>query len=224
MQEKDKPAASRLGISRHDDGSLKLDGASLMSSLGGVWGILESAIPGVAYAIAFAITNNLLMSLYIACTISLGFIFVQVLRKRPLAQAISGLVGIGIAAYLTLHNGTGAEHARDFYLQGLFTNLAYFLAVSASILVRWPIVGVLVGALSDGTKWRKNRKLVRRYSTITLIWVALFGLRLLVEVPLYLANAVVALGFVKLIMGVPMYALSAWFTWLAVRPLLRNAD
>jgi hypothetical protein len=54
--------------------------------------------------------------------------------------------------------------------------------------------------------------------------VALFGLRLLVEVPLYLANAVVALGFVKLIMGVPMYALSAWFTWLAVRPLLRNAD
>ena len=78
--------------------------------------------------------------------------------------------------------------------------------------------------MSDGTRWRKNRALVRRYSTVTLIWVALFGLRLLVEVPLYFANAVVALGFVKLLMGVPLYALCLWFTWLAVRPLLRNAD
>jgi hypothetical protein len=215
---------NKLGISRHEDGSFKLDGASLMSSLGGVWGILESAIPGTAYAIAFALTNNLLMSLYIACTLSLVFVIAQIIRKRPLAQAISGVVGIGIAAYLTLHDGTDAKHARDFYLQGLFTNAGYFVAVSLSILIRWPIVGVLVGALSDGTRWRKNRALVRRYSTVTLIWVALFGLRLLVEVPLYFANAVVALGFVKLLMGVPLYALCLWFTWLAVRPLLRNAD
>lgn len=223
MSEKPKEV-NKLGIGKHEDGSLSLDGASLLKSLGGIWGILESAIPGTAYAVVFAFTSQVVISLYVACTLSLAFIIAQIVRKRPLAQAISGLVGIAIAAYLTLHDGADAAHARDFYLQGFYTNIGYFFAVLLSILVRWPIVGVLVGALSGGTAWRKNRLLVRKYSTISLIWVALFGFRLLVEVPLYIANAVVLLGFVKLIMGVPLYALCAWFTWLAVKPLLRNAD
>lgn len=141
-----------------------------------------------------------------------------------MAQAISGLVGIGIAALLTLQGGGDAKHARNFYLQGLFTNLLYFVVVSLSILIRWPVIGLIVGAFSTGTKWRKDRRLVRKYSMITLIWVALFGTRLIVEVPLYLANEVVLLGVAKLVLGIPLYALTAWFTWLAVRPLLQAAE
>lgn len=219
-----KVSASKIGLSRHEDGSLKLDSQSLLSSLGGIWGILESAIPGTSYAITFAFTRNVVLSLSIAITLALVFIIGQLVRKRPLAQAISGLVGIGIAAFLTLRDGANGEHARDFYLQGLFTNLAYFSAVSLSIVVRWPIVGLIVGAFSSGTAWRKDKRLLRRYSLISLIWVGLFGTRLIVEVPLYLANEVVLLGFAKLILGIPFYALAAWFTWLAVRPLIRRAE
>ncbi len=223
MADKNSPM-SKLGIAKHDDGTLKLDGQSMLASLGGVWGILESAVPGLAYAVVFALTGQLFISVYAAGTLSLVFIFAQVLRKRPLAQAIYGLLGIGIAAYLTLRNGSDLSHARDFFIPGLITNVAYFAGISLSIALRWPLVGLLVGVFSDGTQWRKDKHLVRRYSLITLIWVALFGLRLLVEVPLYLANAVVLLGFVKLVMGIPLYALSAWFSWLAVRPLLRHAE
>lgn len=219
-----KIPASKIGLSRHEDGSLKLDGQSLLASLGGVWGILESAIPGASYALTFALTRNVVLSLSIAIGLALAFIVAQIIRKRPLAQAISGLIGIGIAAFLTLQGGGDAKHARNFYLQGLFTNLAYFIAVSISIVIRWPIIGVIVGAFSNGTKWRKDKSLLRRYSLITLIWVALFGTRLIVEVPLYLANEVVLLGVAKLVLGIPLYALAAWFTWLVVRPLLRPAE
>jgi hypothetical protein len=219
-----KIPASKIGLSRHEDGSLKLDGQSLLASLGGVWGILESAIPGASYVLTFAISGNVVLAISIAVSLALAFIIGQIVRKRPLTQAISGLVGIAIAAFLTLRGGGDASHARDFYLQGLFTNLAYFCVVSVSILIRWPIIGVIVGAFTSGTKWRKDKSLVRRYSMITLLWVALFGTRLAVEVPLYLANAVVPLGVAKLALGIPFYALVVWFTWLAVRPLIRRAE
>jgi hypothetical protein len=220
----EKKQIERLGFGRHDDGSLKLDGSSVLASLGGVWGILESAIPGTAYAVVFALSHSVFMSIYAAGTLSLIFIIAQVVRKRPLTQAISGLAGIAIAAYLTLHDGGSSKHAIEYYLQGLITNVLYLIAISVSILVRWPIVGLLMGVFTNGTAWRKNKSLVRRYSVVSLIWVALFGVRLLVELPLYFSNAVVTLGFVKLVMGIPLYALCAWFTWLAVRPLLGNAD
>jgi hypothetical protein len=220
----DLKGADRLGFGRHADGTLKLDGSSVLESLGGVWGVLEAAVPGTAYAVAFAVSHSVILSVMVAGGLSLLFVLAQILRKRPLTQAISGLVGIGVAAFLTLHDGGTGKHAIDYYLQGIITNIAYFAGVTLSILIRWPIVGVLVGVFTSGTNWRKDKSLVRRYSAVTLIWVALFGARLLVELPLYFGNSVVALGFVKLIMGVPLYALAGWFTWLSLRPLLRNAD
>lgn len=214
---------SKLGIARHEDGSYKLDGQSLLQSLGGLWGVLEASVPGVIYAVAYTLSQNVLLSLVLASTTSIVFIVGQIVRRRPLAQAISGLVGIGLAAYLTLRNGVNAAHARDYYLQGFFTNIAYFVALGSSILIRWPLVGVLVGMLTSGRSWRQNPHLRRKYSMITLIWVGLFGFRLLVEVPLYLVNQVVALGITKLVMGIPLYALCAWFTWLAVRQSLSDS-
>ncbi len=219
----EKAGSNKLGIKRHEDGSLLLDGKSLLASLGGVWGIAEASIPGVVYATSYIFSQNVLLSVVLATVVSLVFIVGQILRKRPLAQAISGLFGIGLAAYLTLRNGVDAAHARDYYLQGFLTNIIYFSILGLSILIRWPIVGVLIGMLSSGGSWRKDVHLRRKYSLITLIWVALFGFRLLVEVPLYLANQVVALGVTKLVMGIPLYALCAWFTWLAVRRSIREA-
>jgi len=216
-------SASKLGIQRHEDGSLRLDGQSLLASLGGVWGIAEASVPGAVYAISYIVSQNVLLSVVLATGLSLLFIIGQIIRRRPLLQAISGLFGIGLAAYLTLRNGVDAAHARDYYLQGFLTNIVYLAVLGLSILIRWPLVGVLIGMLSSGGSWRKDAHLRRKYSLITLIWVALFGTRLIVEVPLYLANQVVALGITKLVMGIPLYALCAWFTWLAVRQSMREA-
>ena len=48
----------------------------------------------------------------------------------------------------------------------------------------------------------------------------MFALRLVVEVPLYLAGAqaVSYLGAARLILGVPLYAVTLWFIWLLVAP------
>ena len=45
----------------------------------------------------------------------------------------------------------------------------------------------------------------------------LFALRLVVQLPLYLAGAVVALGVARTAMGLPLFALGVWLTWRLVR-------
>ena len=49
------------------------------------------------------------------------------------------------------------------------------------------------------------------------MWAGLFLLRLAVQVPLYFAGAVVALGVARTAMGLPLFALGIWLTWLMVR-------
>lgn len=71
--------------------------------------------------------------------------------------------------------------------------------------------------------WRTDpslRHVRRRYHAGTWVLTLMFALRLVVEVPLYLAGAqaVSYLGAARLILGVPLYAVTLWFIWLLVAP------
>lgn len=74
-------------------------------------------------------------------------------------------------------------------------------------------------ALVWPTAWRKDADLMRRYTVVTWIWVAMFAARLIVQGPLYLAgeSAVAALGTARLIMGLPLFALVLWLSWRIIR-------
>jgi hypothetical protein len=51
------------------------------------------------------------------------------------------------------------------------------------------------------------------------MWAGLFIVRLLVQLPLYAASAVVALGIARTAMGLPLFGLGLWLTWRMVRPV-----
>ena len=57
-----------------------------------------------------------------------------------------------------------------------------------------------------------------------MLWLLLSGLRLAVQVPLYLADLPDALAATKLLMGVPLYLGLLWVTWLLVRTAWRPAE
>jgi hypothetical protein len=85
--------------------------------------------------------------------------------------------------------------------------------------VRWPLLGVIVSSLrGSGMEWRKDPLEVRRYSRASWVWVALFSLRLAVQLPLYLAGALAALGVARISMGIPLFAVGIWLSWLILRP------
>jgi hypothetical protein len=71
--------------------------------------------------------------------------------------------------------------------------------------------------VGDTSGWLKHPLLVRAYTTVTWLWVAVFGLRLLVQIPLYLNDNVALLGSVKIFMGWPLYLFAVWLTYQIVQ-------
>ncbi|MFM6979858.1 MAG: DUF3159 domain-containing protein [Micrococcales bacterium] len=212
-------AAKKLGL-QVEGSEISLSKDSIWFSLGGWLGIAESLVPGTSFAVTYAITKDLLLGIVISGMLSLAFIARQIIAKRPLAQAISGVVGLALTAYLALRPG-GNE--ADYFLPGLITNLSYAVALAISVLIRWPLIGLLVGIVrGDGFEWRKNSAQLKRYSQVTLLWVLMFSTRLLVEVPLYLSKSLEALAVAKLILGLPWYALFIWFSWLSLKSVFAN--
>jgi hypothetical protein len=189
--------------------------AAFSKALGGPVGMIESALPAVAFVTAYTVSGQETM---LAALIAGGFgvltSIIRLLRRETVQYALSGLAGLGLAIFVVSRTGK----AEDFFLPGLLLNMAYAGAAIVSVLVRWPLLGVLVGLVTQqGTKWRKNPRLMRTYSRATWMWAGLFSLRLLVQLPLYLAGAVVALGVARVAMGLPLFAVGIWLSWLIIR-------
>jgi hypothetical protein len=121
---------------------------------------------------------------------------------------------VAFAAFIARQSG----RAENFFLSGLLANAAYATAFLVSIAIKRPLVGVIVSQLDgEGNAWRSDPVRVRAFVRATWLWAGLFLLRLLVQLPLYLAGAVVALGVARTAMGLPLFALGLWLAWLIVR-------
>jgi hypothetical protein len=204
--------ASKAGLHRTDDGRI-----DVLKSAGGYQGIAESILPGLVFLVSFTITAALTPSLIAALATAAVFTVVRLVQRRPLTQALAGVVGVGISAWLA--NSTGK--AEDFYLPGFLTNAAYIIAMVISIAAKWPIAGLLFGFIrNEGLEWRQSPARVRAYQLGTWIIVGVLCLRLVVQVPLYLMgpDGLAALATTRLIMGAPLYILGVWLAWLVTRP------
>ena len=104
------------------------------------------------------------------------------------------------------------------------TNAFFAVAFLVSFLARRPLVGVLVQYLYGlEAGWRTlpdGKLLAKRCAQASWVWVGVFSLRLLGQVPLFLGEHVAALGTVKLVLGLPLFALGGWLTWVLLRGVL----
>lgn len=190
-------------------------GPALHEALGGPLGIAESAAPAVVFVIAYSIAGlEPTTCAIIAAAVGGLFALARIARRETVQFALAGMGGLALSAFVVSRTG----RAEDFFLPGILLNGAYALGYVLSILVRWPLIGlILETAMGRGTEWRKDPAKVRLYSRVSWIWVGLFSLRLLVQVPLYFADAVAALGVARVAMGVPLFALAIYLSWLLIR-------
>lgn len=193
---------------------------SLSGAVGGARGVVEASLPTLAFLVVYTVTQDLRAAVVVALVISALALAARALARTSVGPALAGAAGVAISAVVAARTG----RAEDFYLPGLLTNAVYALVLAAST-VRWPrvglvpVVGLVVGLLRDGPSWRADPARLRLYRRLTWVIAAVFLLRLAVEVPLYLAGAVVALGVVKLVMGLPLYGAAIWVCWSVLRRL-----
>lgn len=215
-------AARRAGI---DPAGEQDAGQMVWASIGGVRGILEAVVPSLVFVVTYTITYspasgeaNLPLSLGLSVGLAAVFTLARLVVRSAPSSAIAGLVGTLLAAALALFTGRG----EDNYVLGFFTNIGYGSAFLISVLVGWPLVGLIAGFLTEnGTRWRADKRQRRISAWLSLMWAALFFARLAVQLPLYFAGNVIALGYVKLAMGIPLFAPALVVSYLVARSVFR---
>ncbi len=214
----------------------------LSTALGGRRGMLEAAVPTILFTVTFVSTKQLELSLVVSLTAALTLLAIRLLQRSNVQFVLNSIFGIGIGAFFAWRSAQAGGDANDqalaYFLPGIIYNAAYALVISASVLLRWPVVGFMVGSVTgDATAWRRDSQMVRVCSQLSWLLVLPCLARVAVQLPLYVAGtgggmtpetAVAALGFSKILMGWPLQlsALAA-MVWLLARdrtPVARTEE
>jgi hypothetical protein len=214
----DQPAAASAETVEH------LVRSKLAEALGGRRGVVESAVPTLAFTLLFIPTHDLRLALTVSIAITVGLLIVRVIQRSTVQFVLNALVGIGIAALFAIRaagkeGATAEEIGRAFFTPGLIYNAGYAVVIMLTILVGWPIVGFMVGGVTgDPTGWHQDRALVKLCSRLTWLLVLPCLIRLAVQFPLWLNYEVGLLATSKIILGWPLQiAAFAAMAWLLSR-------
>jgi hypothetical protein len=186
---------------------------TLLEQLGGISGLVSSVIPVLVFVVVNPLTG-LQAAIWGAFGAAVAIGSWRVARSEPLQPAVSGVFGVAIAAAIAYWTG----EARGFFLYGIWYSLVAGVAFVISILVRWPLVGVIWSGLnSSGFGWRRYRRARLLYDCATAVWAAFFFARFGVQQWLYSEQETGWLGVARLLMGLPLTAVALLVTIWAVR-------
>jgi hypothetical protein len=179
--------------------------SKLSDALGGRRGVVESAVPTIGFTLTYVLSQQLRTSLTVGVGLAVVLLIVRVVQRQPVQFVVNSLIGIGIAALFAARSGK----AEDVYLPGIIYNAGYTAVMTLSILVRWPLVGLMLGSVTgDITAWRRDPAVVRLCSRLTWLLVAPCAIRVAVQLPLYLIlsgkQQIAWMGAAKLALGWPL--------------------
>ncbi|MFG1855066.1 DUF3159 domain-containing protein [Actinomadura geliboluensis] len=191
--------------------------AQLTKALGGVRGMLEAAVPTIAFTGTYVAAENIRLAVAAGIGAAVVLLVVRIAQRSSPQFVLNSLVGIAIAAFFALRSGK----AEDAFLPGIVLNAGYAAAMVFSIVVRWPVVGFIIGSVTgDPTAWRRDPGIVKLCSRLTWLLVLPCAARVAVQYPIYLADGDQSglLGTAKIVMGWPLQvAALAAMVWLLAR-------
>ena len=189
----------------------------IWSAVGGVRGLVEAIVPGLTFLTVFSLTGVLLWSVLAPLALAVVFVVARMVSRSTVQPALIGMGGIAASAAVALWSG----RPEDNFVLGLWVNGIGLTVMLVSIAVGRPLIGVISGLLVSDPQWRVDRAKRTLATIATALWVGLFGARLAVQVPLFVQGAVAELAIARLVMGLPLYALVLWLSWLLMRSVYR---
>lgn len=192
--------------------------SQLAKAFGGVRGVIEAAVPTIAFTGMWITTSDLKQSLIVSVSAAVLLLVVRLVQRSTPQFVINSLIGIGIGAFFASRTG----QAEDVFLPGILYNAGYSVVMLLSIVTRWPVVGFLIGSVTgDPTAWRADPAVVKLCTRLTWLLMIPCVVRVAVQLPVYLIgrdDAVAELGILKIAMGWPLQvAALAAMVWLLAR-------
>jgi hypothetical protein len=177
----------------------------LRELLGGRRGAIDASVPPAVFVITWLVSDRSIgWAATAAITSGVGVGIWRLSRGRRITASVASVAAVSLAAFVAIRTG----RAEDFFLIQLLSNVASALAWTLSILIRWPLLGVVVGiVLGQKTGWRRDPDLVRAYGNASWVWVlGQYLLRVLVFGALWWSGWVVALGVARVALTWPLIA------------------
>jgi uncharacterized protein DUF3159 len=173
----------------------------LSQALGGKRGMVEGAVPTLGFTVTYLLSHELRVALGVGLGLAVVLLVLRVAQRQPVQFVVNSIVGIAVAAVFALRSGK----AEDVFLPGIIYNTGYAVALTLSVLARWPLVGIMIGSVTgDPVGWRRQPGVVRLCSKLTWLLAAPCAVRVAVQYPLYLAGEVGWLGVTKIALGWPL--------------------
>ena len=203
----------------------------LSKALGGRRGMLEAAVPTLAFTLVFLPIRDLRLALSVSLSVAVVLLVVRLVQRTTVQFVVNSLVGIALGAFFAWRAARGGGNADDqalaYFVPGMIYNAGYAVGMALSIVVGWPVVGFMVGSVAgDPTAWHADKQVVRLCRNLTWLLALPCVLRLLVQLPVYLAGRsaedpgamIAVLGVSKVVMGWPLQlAALAAMAWLLTR-------
>jgi hypothetical protein len=213
------PRHDRTSADDEEEVALPSFSEQIAEQLGGVRGLLESSIP-VAIFVITNIVWALRPALILSVAVGLAIAGWRLSRREPIRHALNGLFGIGLGAVMASWTG----QAKDFHLPTILYTLGYAVALVISVALRRPLVGWLWSVTFAGgsERWRTEPRLLGLFGRLTVVWAAVYVVKVAVLSTLYLTNQDTFLGIARLALGYPPYALLLLVTVYSVRRVNRT--
>ncbi len=165
--------------------------------------LVDTGLGPVAFVAVYAVAGVNTAAI-VAIAISVVLMIERLIRGKSVVNAIGGLIGTGIAAFIAVRTGK----AEAFFVPRMLIQLGYAIVFAVSVVVRRPITGYIIAALYRAEPgWRELPAVRRAMSELTLAWAALFALRGIVYAYLIYLGKPGGLAAASLGLGWPAFGL-----------------
>ena len=192
-----------------------LDPQMFAGAIGGWKGVVDSSLPSAAFVLVYLFNGNVLMpAIWVAVITGVIIAVFRIFRRESTQQVLSGFLGVALSAYIA----TRTDSAVGFFLPTILFGSAYGLAFLISGLLRWPLIGLIVGTvLGNFTSWRQDPELRTACVRANWLWVLMYAGKLTIQLPLYFFDLPGLLGISKIALGYPPMILVGWLTYRMVK-------
>ena len=130
----------------------------LSQSLGGARGMIESALPFIAFTIAWVAARQLYPAIAAAVITAALLAIIRLVQRQSIKYVVQAVIPTVIAVLIATRTG----RAQDIFLPGILYNGALAVISLLTVAIRKPLVGFIIGAaVGDPTGWTRDRGLVR---------------------------------------------------------------
>ena len=121
----------------------------LSKSLGGARGMIESALPFIAFTIAWVVARQLYPAIAAAVGTAILLAVIRLVQRQSIKYVVQAVIPTAIAVLIATRTG----RAQDVFSPGILYNGALAVISLLTVAIRKPLVGFIIGAaVGDPTR------------------------------------------------------------------------